>query len=233
MNAVGYVRISKATESGLSLASQRTTVTDEIEGRGWELVELVEDADESGDDDARPGLNRALTLIADGDAEALVVAKLDRLSRSSIYTGQLLEWFERADAALVAMDLSVDTSTPSGKAMATVLAAMGQWEREAIGLRTKEALAAKQARGEPRGRPTVKPKLKQRIERQRRLGWTLSRIASQLEDDGIATVRGGAKWRPSSVASVLGYRAKRPPRRADFPSLDGRRHGNNRRKATA
>jgi len=234
MDAIGYLRAS-TEDQGLGLEAQRATVTAEIKRRGWDLVEVIEDADESGRDTKRPGLRRALELIAAGEVEALVVAKMDRLSRSSMHTGQLLDWFMDAGATFVAPDLGVDTSTASGSLVAGVLAEVAQWERKAIAERTSAALQAKKAKGEAISGPTVKPEVRRRIERQRRFGWTYQRIASALNADGIKTARGGKEWRPSNVGSVLGRRPTRRRRRlpAELPSLDGRRHGNNRRKVTA
>ena len=95
--------------------------------------------------------------------------------------------------------------------------------RKATKKRTKDALAAKKARGELPGRPAIGPKVRSRIERQRRRGWTYQRIADGLNHDGIPTARGGAEWRPSSVATGLGYRQKPRRHRAELPTLGRRR----------
>ena len=160
VKAIGYTRVSTEgqAESGLGLEAQREAIEADVKRRGWELVAVVEDAGEGGGDVDRPGLRKALERIADGEAEALVVAKLDRLSRSAVHTGQLLDWFKEAGATFVAMDLGVDTSTASGMLVANVLASVAQWERDAIGERTAAALRAKKARGEPIGRPAIGPK---------------------------------------------------------------------------
>src|ERR1700730_10653270 len=80
---VGYVRVStdEQADSGLGLAAQRTTVAAEAERRGWTLVAVHEDA-LSGKSLDRPGLAAALAAIEAGEAAGIVVAKLDRLSRS-------------------------------------------------------------------------------------------------------------------------------------------------------
>ena len=67
------------------------------------------------------------------------------------------------------------------------------------------------------------PKVRKRIERQRKRGWTLQRIADKLNRHGVPTTRGGAEWRASSVATALGYKPKRRRRPAELPALDGRR----------
>lgn len=225
VKAIGYARVSTEgqAESGLGLEAQREAIEADCKRRGWELVGVIEDAGESGGDGDRPGLRAALERIADGEADALVVAKLDRLSRSAVHTGQLLDWFKEADATFVALDLGVDTSTASGMLVANVLASVAQWEGAAIGERTKAALAAKKARGEKLGRPAVEPRVRRRIERQRRRGWTYQRIADKLNADEVPTARGGAEWRPSSVATGLGYRQKPRRHRAELPTLGRRR----------
>ena len=225
MKAIGYTRVSTEgqAESGLGLEAQREAIEADVKRRGWQLVEVVEDAGEGGGDVDRPGLRKALERIADSEADALVVAKLDRLSRSAVHTGQLLDWFKEAGATFVAMDLGVDTSTASGRMVANVLASVAEWERDAIGERTAAALRAKKAKGETISRPAVEPKVRRRIERQRQRGWTMQRIADRLNRDGVATARGGSEWRPSSVATGLGYRQKPRRHRAELPTLGRRR----------
>jgi DNA invertase Pin-like site-specific DNA recombinase len=105
----------------------------------------------------RPGLQRALAAYKAGQAGGLVVAKLDRLSRSVQQAAALLAEAEHDGWALVALDLGVDLSTPSGEVMAHVLAAIAQFERRLIGQRTKDALAVRRAQGVRLGRPAVLP----------------------------------------------------------------------------
>ena len=95
---------------------------------------------------SRPGLARALADIERGAASVLVVAKLDRLSRSLLDFAALMERSRKQGWAVVALDLGVDTTTPSGEMMANVLAVFAQFERRLIGQRTREALAVKRGR---------------------------------------------------------------------------------------
>jgi DNA invertase Pin-like site-specific DNA recombinase len=92
----------------------------------------------------RPGLQRALAACRNGEVAGVVV-KLDRLSRSLIDFAGLLEQARREGWNLVALDLRVDLSTPSGEFLASVMASAAQWERRIIGQPTKEALAVKGA----------------------------------------------------------------------------------------
>src|SRR5881397_268658 len=86
LKVIGYVRVSTEEQAanGGGLAAQERAIRAECERREWELVELVEDAGASGKDLKRPGIVTALAKLTDGDASALVVAKLDRLSRSML-----------------------------------------------------------------------------------------------------------------------------------------------------
>ena len=107
---------------------------------------LFEDAGVSGKSTAgRPGLGAAPDAVENGTADGLLVAKLDRLSRSLLDFAQLMARSQRKRWAPVALDLGVDTSTPSGEMMASVLAVFAQFERRLIGQRTKEALAVKRS----------------------------------------------------------------------------------------
>lgn len=227
IRVIGYVRVStiEQASSGLGLASQRSAIEAECARRGWTLVDLVADEGATGKTLDRPGLHEALARTAEGEASGLVVAKLDRVSRSVQDFAALLTWFERAGATFVALDLAVDTSTPSGRLVANVLASVAEWEGSVISLRTREGLAAKRARGEAICRPSVvdRPDLVERIRSQRSQGRSLQSIADDLNSDGVATVRGGACWRPSSVRSVLGYKPPRRSTRSDLPAPRSRR----------
>ena len=80
-------------------------------------------------------------------ANTLVVAKLDRLSRSMLDFAKVMETSQKQGWALVALDVQVDTTTSSGEAMANMLAVFSQFERRLISERTKQALAQKRAAG--------------------------------------------------------------------------------------
>ncbi len=204
---VGYVRVSTGdqADSGLGLEAQRATIVAEAARRGWELVAIFEDAGLSGKSLAsRPGMAEALEALDRGEAGALVVAKLDRATRSVIDAATLLERAIRSGWAFVALDLGVDTTTPTGELVANVMAAVAQWERKAIGARTREALAAKRAQGVRLGRPSeMAGEVVERITVAHRAGASLSAIARELNADGVATTHGGAKWYPSTVRAVV------------------------------
>ncbi len=222
-----YVRVSTEEQAvfGHGLDAQRADLERAAEYQSWKVVELIRDEGVSGKDLDRPGLRRALELIVADKADGLAVAKLDRLSRSVIDAGMLAEWFGVAGARLVALDLNIDTSTPSGTMVLFVLAAVAQWERETIAARTRDGLAALRAKGMPTGRPAVAdlPELCQRIAVMRSQGLTLQAIADALNADCIPTIRGGTHWRVSSVQSAAGYQRRRPRRKpTELPTLTRR-----------
>lgn len=225
---IAYLRVSTDEQavSGLGLEGQEAALRRAFEYRGWELDELVRDEGISGSTLNRPGLRGALERIAVGEVDGLVVAKLDRLTRSMRDFCEIVDWFEEAGAPLVMLEPDVDTSTPAGRAVAHVMVAFAEMERGMIGDRTKVALAAKRARGEATGRPAIAdhPELVARVQELHAERKPLSAIARILEEEGWRTVRGGTKWRASSLQVIVGY--KRPParrRRAELPDIPRRR----------
>jgi DNA invertase Pin-like site-specific DNA recombinase len=206
MRVIGYVRVSTDEQavSGAGLEAQRRAIAAECRRRGWELVETIEDAGYSAKDLKRPGVQEALRALEAGEAKALVVAKLDRLSRSMLDFAALMATAQKQNRALVALDCAVDTSTPAGEAMAHVLATFGQFERRLIGQRTKEALAAMKASGDRLGRPpTVPQSVVRRIQRLRACGDSFRAIAASLNQARVPTAQGGKQWYAATVRHVL------------------------------
>jgi len=202
---IGYARVStnEQANSGLGLDAQRAAIQAEIDRRGWTLVEMVEDAGVSAKTLERPGIAHALQLLKGGAAGTLLVAKLDRATRSTIDAAKLLERAQREGWALVALDLGLDPTTPNGELIATIMAAVAQWERRAIGTRTKDALAAKRAQGVRLGRPSVLPtEVTERIVAAHQAGASWSAIARELDAEGVPTAHGGARWYPATVRKV-------------------------------
>jgi len=147
-------------------------------------------------------VQEALRELQAGEATALVVAKLDRLSRSLLDFTELMATAQKQNWALVALECAVDTSTPTGGAMALMVATFAQLERRLISQRTKEALAVK-AGGVRLGRPpTLSSAVVRRIQRQRERGDSLRKIADDLNESGVATAQGGVQWYAAMVRHV-------------------------------
>lgn len=226
---LGYTRVSSAVQvdSGLGLAAQEATIGEHCQRHGLVLVGIVQDEGLSGKDLDRPGLTSLFNRLVAGEANGIITAKLDRLSRSAMDFATLMAWCEQGSYALVAVDLNIDTTTAAGRLVATVMSAVAQWEREAISTRTLEAAAIKRGRGECMGRPGVRdtnPTLTARISAQRAAGATFQAIADQFNAEQIPTVRGGSQWRVSAVQSAAGYiRPPARPRATALPALPRRR----------
>ena len=216
---IGYITVPGVANSD-DIASACAAIEARCARSGWNLVEVVRDRG-YGATLERPGLVHALERIRGGDASALVVSDLQRASRSTVDLGALMEWFRDADAALIALDLDLDTSTAVGRAVADTLITLGGWQRERIARRTRVGLAEVRPAGQPAGRPASsdRPELLQRIAAMRAANMTLQAIADQLNAEEVPTLRGGAKWRPSSIQAALGYRRPSRPQGQDLPTV--------------
>jgi DNA invertase Pin-like site-specific DNA recombinase len=211
MKAIAYLRVStrEQHDSGAGIAAQRTKIEAACRSRDWDLHRVVTEVASAKDLVGRPALKRLLDDLDDGEADVLIVSKLDRLSRSVLDFANLVVRAQKKGAkkaawAVCVLDLGVDTSSPNGMFMAQVLAAMAEWERKIIGQRTKDALAEKRAADVRLGRPRLlPPAIQARIRDERADGRSPEAIAEALNQGGVPTAHGGAKWHPSTVRKVL------------------------------
>ncbi len=205
MRAITYARVStgKQAESGLSLDDQAERMGREISRRGWELVEAHTDAGRSGrTGKSRPALEAALEALAAGEADALVVAKLDRLARSTIALSRIMQTSQEQGWALVILDPDLDTSTAAGRLTATVLGAVAEYESELIADRARMTHRRRKAAGHRAGQaPILSDELRHRIADTRTGGASFARIADELNAEGIPTAKGG-RWHASTVRHV-------------------------------
>src|SRR5262249_22805391 len=150
MRAIGYVRVStdKQADHGVSLEAQEAKIRAMATVQGAEIVELIVDGGESAKNLKRPGTERLLSMVDDRQIDTVIVAKLDRLTRSVKDLCSLLELFEKRGVALVSVAESLDTSSAAGRLVITIMAAVSQWEREAIGERTRDAMRHKKSNGQ-------------------------------------------------------------------------------------
>lgn len=203
---IGYARVSTADQAddGAGLAAQREAVAAECSRRGWELLHVFEDVGSGKSTNGRPQLKQALEELSAKRADALIAAKLDRVTRSVVDFGTLLERARREGWSLVVLDVALDMSTATGELVAGILVQVSQWERRRIGERTRDALAVKRAQGVPLGRrPIIDPKLEARIVRMRKRGWSYERIAQKLTADQVPTPTGGDVWGWTTVSKVV------------------------------
>ena len=112
-----------------------------------DLLDVVVDGGESAKDLDRPGAERVLDMIRNRQVDVVVVAKLDRLLRSTADLDRMLKLVAKYDVTLVSLHETLDTSTACGRCVARVMASMGQMEREQGGERTRDALAVLRSSG--------------------------------------------------------------------------------------
>jgi DNA invertase Pin-like site-specific DNA recombinase len=151
---VAYLRVStdKQADRGVSLEAQRAKVEAYAALFDLDLVAIEVDAGESAKSLARPALDRALAMLRTGKADALLVVKLDRLTRSVRDLCDLVDRFFRdGKRALLSVGEQVDTRSAAGRMVLNMLTVLGQWEREAIGERTAAAMQHKASQGEYTG----------------------------------------------------------------------------------
>lgn len=200
LHLIGYVRVSteKQERSGLGVEAQIEAIHRECERRGW-TVEIFADLGCSGKH-VNPELRRALDLLDSGQADGLVVAKLDRLVRSVRHASAIIDDAQEQGWSLIVLDNALDLTTPGGRAMANMLATFADLERDLISTRTKEALAARARRGDHNGRKTAIPAgLLRRIVLSRNAGASFGRIARELTAERYLSPTGLPDWHESTV----------------------------------
>lgn len=199
----GYTRVStdEQVDRRNGLEAQRQTIDDQATRRGWTLEHF---ADEGVSGKAIGSkLAETLQLLASGQGDGLVVAKLDRLSRSIVNAANIIESAQAQGWSLVILDLGVDLTTAAGRMMAMNLVNFAQYERELISERTKAALAAKKRRGERIGRPrAASASVVRRIVQDRDAGLTYDAIASALTAANLLSPLGKPTWQPSTVRRI-------------------------------
>ncbi len=199
----GYARCStdEQADSRNGLEAQRAAIDAEAKRRGW-IVEHYADGGASGKY-INGNLREVLQLLASGQGDGLIVAKLDRLVRSVVHAANIIETAERQGWSLVVLDINLDLSTAAGRMMARTVVNFAEYERELISERTKAGLAAKKQRGEPIGRPRLaKPGVVRRIVLDRNSGQSFAKIAAALEAEGILSPAGRPNWQASTVRRI-------------------------------
>ena len=147
---VAYVRVSteKQANEGNSLEAQKAKIEAYGCAFGLEMVAIEVDAGEPASSLERPGLQRALTHLDEGRADALLVVKLDRLTRSVRDLCDLVDtYFKEGTWSLLSVSENIDTRSAAGRMMLNILTVVGQWEREAIGERTRAVMQHMRATG--------------------------------------------------------------------------------------
>lgn len=225
MNVVAYYRVSTARQgqSGLGLEAQRAIVEDFCRSRGHAVLEEFVEV-QSGKDDARPTLQKALSaarLLKAG----VIVAKLDRLARSASFLDRIV----KGDVDVLFCNLPDLPPGPTGRFMLQLMASLAEMEAGIISERTKSALRAAKARGTKLGgfRGTAaSPKAREASVEARRskadehalkvmehvtairgmyadAPVSLEQIAGHLTGRGVSTATGKSAWSAMQVSRVI------------------------------
>jgi len=218
---VGYVRVStgKQAEHGHSLEAQRAKLDAYCALYGYELVAVEADEGASArTTDGRPGLARALELCRAGKADAVLVVKLDRLTRSTRDLGALLERAQRGGWGILSVGEQLDTTSAAGRLVVGILGAVSQWEREVVAERTSEAMQGMRTRGiytggrvrygfkvSADGRTLEEDAGEQRVlelvRELRSKGMSLRAVGRELEAAG-RYARGGKSWDAKTLSNL-------------------------------
>lgn len=236
--AVGYVRVStdKQADRGVSLDAQAEKIRAMAVVHNADLTEIIVDGGESAKSLQRPGMEQLLALVDSKKVQAVIIAKLDRLTRSVKDLAELLERFERRGVALISVAESLDTSSAAGRLVLNIMTAVSQWEREAIGERTRDAMSHKRSNGQRVGTvpygyrlapdgvllevEPVEQAIAQHARTLKASGLSLRAIAAELNRQGLTTRR-GTPWRFQYVAQVI--RAGETPGKPPMVAIETRR----------
>jgi DNA invertase Pin-like site-specific DNA recombinase len=152
MRVALYVRVSTSDQT---VEPQLHALRAYATARRLEVVEEYVDHGISGAKDRRPALDEMVAKAKRRAFDAVAVVKLDRLARSTRHLTQLAAELEALGVDLIVTDQGIDTSTPAGRLLFNVLAAIGEFELDLIRERTRAGLRAARRRGKRLGRPRV------------------------------------------------------------------------------
>ena len=147
--------------------------------RGWPVLEEFVDRGVSGSKERRPALDRLMKAAWTSQFQAVLVWRFDRFARSVKHLVAALETFRRLHVEFVSLQEQLDTATPIGQAMFTIIGAMAQLERDIIRERVKAGLERAKARGIRLGRPRV-PVVAEELVALREQGLSVGAMARRL-----------------------------------------------------
>ena len=207
--SVIYARVSTIEQSmsGLGIAAQTEQCAAYATAMGYLPTDTHVDDGVSGTLSPweRPAMSQCLDVLANGQAAVLIVASLSRLGRRTADVLRLADLAHEQGWALVILDLRIDTTTPTGRMMLTVLAAVAQLERDLTAERTTAALQAAKRRGQRLGAPvsanTRRAGARAVVLRERGMTWR--RVADELAAEGYLTARGLSVWHPATAQRAV------------------------------
>jgi site-specific DNA recombinase len=222
--AVVYCRVSTEgqEQDGTSLDTQADACRTYAGQQGYTVLKVVLEA-RSGANLNRPGLDEVLDIVERGEVSAVIIYKLDRLSRETGDTLTLLKAFQKHGVELKSATVPID-STPEGELLLTMLAAIGKFERTQIGERTRRGKARRAREGRvlpgPKitfgydysaGQYTVNEAeaavVRMIFALLTEQGLSCNSVANRLTDALIPTPKGGTHWLRSTVHRILSNEA--------------------------
>jgi DNA invertase Pin-like site-specific DNA recombinase len=192
VRAAVYARVS-TSNGGQDPTMQTRELAEYCQRRGWEVFDCYVDKGVSGKKDSRPQLNRMMQDAHARRFDAVVVWRFDRFARSVSHLLRALETFHALDVQFISLCEQVDTTTPTGKLVFTVLGAVAEGERNLIVERVRAGLRNARAKGKRLGRPKVEVDVAQ-IESLRASGHSWRTIARML-GLSVGTVHAAARTR--------------------------------------
>lgn len=173
-----YMRVSTKGH-GQTTDTQALALREYAERRGFDIIEEYRDEGISGSKDSRPALDRLMRDARARKFDVVIVARFDRFARSVSHLLRALDEFNHLGIDFVSLSESIDTSTPVGKMIFTVLGAVAELERNLIKERVHMGISRARKQGKPLGRPRVEVDALQ-VAGLRNRGMSWNEIASHL-----------------------------------------------------
>ena len=192
-----YARVS-TVGSGQSPEMQIRELNEHLERRGWRIAGQYVDIGISGAKEKRPELDRLMADAHRRRFDAVIVWKFDRFARSVSHLLRALETFNALGVAFISLSESLDTSTPAGRMVFTVLGAVAELERSLIAERVRAGLRNARAKGKRLGRPRRVVDVA-RIRQLRAQGRSWRKIARIMECSGRTCRRA---WQKSASEGI-------------------------------
>jgi DNA invertase Pin-like site-specific DNA recombinase len=195
-----YARVSTLNH-GQDPALQTREISEYCNRRGWEIFDTYVDEGVSGKKDSRPQLNRLMEDAHSRRFDVVIVWRFDRFCRSVSHLLRALETFNALGIQFVSLCEQVDTTTPTGKLVFTILGAVSEGERNLIAERVRAGLKNARAKGKRLGRPKVDVDVAQ-IESLRVSGHSWRTIAGMMKLS-VGTVYAAARTQGTEHSKVL------------------------------
>ena len=234
-----WIRVSTEDQArGESPKNHETRARMYSEIKGWKVVEVYDLSGVSGKQvSGHPEAQRMFADVAEGKIQGLIFSKLARLARNTRELLDFSDYFQKHNANLISLEESLDTSTPAGRLLYTVIGALAQWEREEISARVAASVPIRARQGKPTGgkgpfgymwgpnkllvpNPEEAPIVKRAFELYLETGKLLT-TCKRMTDEGLRSRKG--TFRPVTLKRVLTDMAYKGLRRANYSKSKGQK----------